>query len=139
MMSFAWLEPYQAWLWTLAATSLLMFMATLVIVPMLIVRIPHDYFAGERRPWRPWADRHPLLRALVEIGRTLLGLVLVLAGVLMLVLPGQGVVTILVGLTLMSFPGKYRLERWIVSRRPVRRFFNWLRRRAGKRPLLIER
>jgi hypothetical protein len=134
-----WFQRYETVLWVLAVGSTAMFLATLVIVPMLVVRIPYDYFASSRRPWRPWADRHPLLRALLELGKTLLGLMLVIAGILMLVLPGQGVVTILVGLTLMSFPGKFRLERWIVARRPVRRFFNWLRRRAGKRPLLLER
>jgi hypothetical protein len=134
-----WLEQHQPWLWAMAAASLVMFVATLLIVPALIVRMPHDYFARERRPWRPWGVRHPLLRLVIETGKTLLGLLLVTSGVLMLVLPGQGVVTILVGLTLMSFPGKYRLERWIVSRRPVRRVINWLRRRAGKRPLLLER
>jgi hypothetical protein len=133
------LQQYQTVLWVLAAASLVLFVATLVLVPMLVIRIPDDYFARPRRPWQPWSHRRPVLRTMLEVAKTLLGVVLVAAGVLMLVLPGQGVVTILAGLTLMSFPGKYRLERWIIARRPVRRFFNWLRRRAGKRPLRIER
>jgi len=58
------------------------------------------------------------------------------AGIIMLVLPGQGIFTILIGIMLLNFPGKYRLERWIVARRPVLRSINWLRRRAGRAPLV---
>jgi hypothetical protein len=135
----AWIQAYEPWLWSLAAASAVLFLASLVVVPMVIVRLPHDYFAGRRREQQAWLTQRPLLRAVAVVAKTALGAVLVLAGIAMLVLPGQGVVTILVGITLMSFPGKYRLERWIISRRPVRVFFNWLRRRAGKRPLLIDR
>jgi hypothetical protein len=73
------------------------------------------------------------------IGKSLLGYVFIAAGVLMLVLPGQGMLTILVGIILVDFPGKYRLERWIVTRRPVLRFINRLRRRAGRAPLVLAR
>jgi hypothetical protein len=41
----------------------------------------------------------------------------------------------LVGLGLTSFPGKRRLELWVVQRRSVRRAIAWLRRRAGREPL----
>jgi len=58
----------------------------------------------------------------------------VLMGLLMLVTPGQGVMTLLVGLLLMNFPGKYRMERWLVMRPGVLRALNWLRRRRGQRP-----
>jgi len=61
-----------------------------------------------------------------------------LAGIAMLVLPGQGILAILGGIELMDFPGKYRLERWIVSRPAVLRSVNWLRRRMGRPPLVFE-
>jgi len=57
------------------------------------------------------------------------------AGIAMLVLPGQGVLTIVIGIMLLDFPGKYRFERSLAARRPVLRSINWLRRRAN-RPLL---
>ena len=53
-------------------------------------------------------------------------------GIAMLVLPGQGLLTIVVGIVLLNFPGKYRLERWLATRSPVWRSLNWLRRRAGR-------
>ena len=73
---------------------------------------------------------------MLMIGKNALGFILVVAGIIMLVLPGQGVFTILIGIMLLNFPGKYRLERWIVARRPVLRSINWLRRRAGRAPLV---
>jgi len=60
--------------------------------------------------------------------------VLVLLGVIMLVTPGQGLLTLLIGLLLLNFPGKYRLERWLVLRPGVLRGLNWLRRRHGEPP-----
>ncbi len=68
-------------------------------------------------------------------GKNALGYLFVLMGIAMLVLPGQGILTIMIGVTLLDFPGKYRLERWLVSRRPVLRSINWLRRCAGREPL----
>ena len=66
--------------------------------------------------------------------KNLLGAALVVLGLLMLVTPGQGQVTLLAGLLLMNFPGKYRLERAVVSREGVMRALNWFRRRSGRPP-----
>ncbi len=56
----------------------------------------------------------------------------------MLILPGQGILTMAVGLMLMDFPNKYQVERWLVSRKRVLRAMNWFRRQANKNPLVIE-
>jgi hypothetical protein len=122
-------------LFVLGVISLLTFFGTLVIVPWLVARIPFDYFALEERRVLPWSGRHMLIRWLLLIGKNLLGGVLLVMGIAMLVLPGQGLLTMLVGLVLLNFPGKYRLERWFVQRRPVLNSVNWLRRRSGRRPL----
>jgi len=63
-----------------------------------------------------------------------LGVVLVVLGFIMLFTPGQGLLTLLAGLLLMNFPGKYRLERWLVLRPGVLRGLNWLRQRGGHPP-----
>jgi hypothetical protein len=72
------------------------------------------------------------------IAKNLLGYIFVVAGIFMLVLPGQGLLTIFVGIMFLNFRGKYELERWIVSRAPVLRSINWIRRRAGRAPLVID-
>jgi len=128
---FAGLEGWGEILGWLAAVSALMFAGSLVLIPLLAARIPADYFVASGRGQTAWRRRHPLLRLFVLVLKNILGYVLLLAGVLMLFLPGQGLLTIFLGIMFMDFPGKYRLERYIIARAPVLRGINWLRRRAG--------
>ena len=79
--------------------------------------------------------RKLLLKAL----KNLLAYVLVAIGIVLLVLPGQGVLTIVVGLMLADFPGKHRLIRALLTRGPVLAGINWLRARAHRPPLLTRR
>ena len=126
--------------WWLTVTLIVAFFATLIIVPWFVIRIPSDYFSDsniERRK-TPWSNWHPLVRRILLVGRNVLGYVFLVVGTAMLVLPGPGILTIVVGIILLNFPGKYRLERWMVERRPVLRSINWLRRWAKKAPIVLE-
>ncbi|HOS97284.1 MAG TPA: PGPGW domain-containing protein, partial [Deltaproteobacteria bacterium] len=69
--------------------------------------------------------------------KNILGAVFILAGIIMLFLPGQGVLTILIGITLVSFPRKRVLELRLVRKPSVLRALNWMRARAHKPPLLL--
>jgi len=73
------------------------------------------------------------------VAKNAAGVVFVLAGLAMLVLPGQGILTILIGLTLVNFPGKRSLEKRIVRQEKVCFAINWMRSRAGRPPLKISR
>ena len=113
--------------------SLATLLAVIVIVPLVVQRLPADYFSDPRR--------HSLREQGGGVGqwlftamKNLLGAFLVTLGLLMLVTPGQGLVTLLAGLLLMNFPGKYRLERAVVSYEGVMRALNWFRRRQGRPP-----
>jgi amino acid transporter len=133
---FEWVTNNETALWWLAAASVVSFVTTLALVPVLIIRIPSDYYAGTRRHvWELRAHRHPLIRWSLLIGKNLLGWVIILLGIAMLVLPGQGILTIVIGLILINFLGKYRLERWIITRGPVLRTINVIRERSGHAPL----
>ncbi|MDD9933371.1 MAG: hypothetical protein OXT09_07210 [Myxococcales bacterium] len=131
-----WLDPALAA--ALAVGSLLSLIGGVALVPLVITRLPADYFVRGRAE-RKAARRHPLLR----IGRLALqnavGGTLLLAGIAMLVLPGQGVLTILAALTLLTFPGKRRLQRRILALPGLHRLVDALRRRAGKPPLELGR
>ncbi len=70
--------------------------------------------------------------------KNLLGVAIVLLGIALLVLPGQGLLTILIGVVLIDFPGKYKFQRWLISREPVHKSANWLRKQGGKEPLSLE-
>lgn len=133
-----WIQTHETILWWLVGASIITFIATLIAVPMLAIRIPSDYFAHRRRHGIPWASHRPVVRWVLLTAKNVLGYVFVMVGIAMLVLPGQGILTILAGVTLLNFPGKYKLERWVVTRRPVLRSINWLRRRAERAPLVLE-
>jgi archaellum biogenesis protein FlaJ (TadC family) len=133
---FSAITANEALLWQLASVSVAMFFATLLLVPMILIRLPSDYFSYRRRKSRA-SFRHPFVAVLLTTLKNLLGLIFVVAGIAMLVLPGQGILTILVGLMLLDFPGKYRAEQWMVSHVSVLRSINWIRAKAHKPPLAI--
>jgi len=110
-------------------------LATVVLgVPWVVARLPRDYFnQAHRAVWRS-SGEEPWFALVLGGLKNLVGAVLVLLGVIMLVTPGQGLITLLVGLLLMNFPGKYQLERWLVGRRGVLSALNWMRRRGGHPP-----
>jgi hypothetical protein len=116
--------------------SIVLFVGTLAGIPWFVARLPVDYF--KRAEDHPSAIAKAPLRIAFHVGKNLLGGLLLLMGIAMLVLPGQGLLTIVVALVLLDFPGKRRLERRIVSRPRVLGALNALRRRAGREPLLID-
>jgi hypothetical protein len=104
-----------------------------VAVAVAIVGLPQDHFS---RP--PGASvQHKRASTLRRIARNLLGILLIAVGVVLSVpgIPGQGVLTILLGVMLVDFPGRHKAERWLVSRPGVLATMNTLRRRFGKPPL----
>ena len=95
---------------------LLTFCANLALVSFILVKIPSDYFK-ESNHSTFLKNQSPVLRVLAIIGKNLLGVVLVVLGILLSLpgVPGQGVLTILLGIMLLDFPGRRRFERWIVG------------------------
>ncbi|RMD70537.1 MAG: hypothetical protein D6819_04025 [Gammaproteobacteria bacterium] len=129
-----WLTPeVLGWLGLLSAV---MFIATLFAVPWFLARLPPDYFIHRERYRKD--PRHPALRLFLRIAKNLLGFILLLAGIAMLVLPGQGLLTIAVGLMLIDFPGKERLEARMLHHPKVIQAINWVRARAHQPPLILE-
>lgn len=114
------------------------FTTSLLLVGWLLVRLPEDYFLDSyERAW--WVDRHPLIRWCGLLLKNLGGLLLILFGIVLSLpgVPGQGLLTVLIGLTLVDFPGKRRVELFLIRRGPVQRTVNALRRRYGKPPLQL--
>ena len=133
----AWASEYRVLLWWLTGAAVAMIATTLAVGPLLIARIPADYFTHEHRPRGQNARGRGAGRMAVRVGVNVVGWVLVLGGIAMLALPGQGVLTLVLGLFLVEFPGKYRVERWIVSRAGVLRALNWVREKRGAEPLVV--
>jgi len=120
----------------LTVLSAVFFVGSLVAIPFLLVRLPEDYF-DMRRP-RPWLENHhPALRLLGRILKNMLGVIFLFAGFLMLFLPGQGVLTMLIGISMLDFPGKRKLEARIISQPAVFQVINRLRVKFGTTPLIL--
>ena len=115
------------------------FTISLAIVSFIMVKIPADYFK-EDHPRELLSDKPPAVRWLLVVAKNLLGLVLVVLGILMSIpgVPGQGILTILLGIMLLDFPGKQDLERKLVSRPRVRDAIDKLRQRFGKPKLQLD-
>lgn len=122
--------------WILLLT-IVTFVGSMAAVACLLVRLPPTYFL-ERHHHGRQLDRHPVLHWSAVILRNLLGVVLVGIGILMLFTPGQGVLTVLMGIMLMDFPGKRAFERKLLARHSVQSAINRLRAKSGRPPLLFE-
>jgi hypothetical protein len=108
------------------------------LVSLLLVKLPAGYFSDDR-PRDFWVERHPIIRWGGRILKNALGVAVVLLGVMLSLpgIPGPGLLLILIGVMLLDFPGKRRLERKLVARPTVLEGVNALRRRFGKPPLVV--
>ncbi|QDT37368.1 hypothetical protein [Stratiformator vulcanicus] len=134
-----WMTAHPATVWSVVITSAVLGIGTLVSVPWVIAALPADYFVREATsPWDHWrAGHHGLL--LLRILKNLFGILVLCLAVVMLIGPGQGLVALVIGLTLVDFPGKRAAERRLVSIPRVLRTLNWLRSRRGADPLIVDR
>jgi len=120
----------------LTALSFVFFIGTLIAIPFILVQLPADYF--DIRVARPWMEnRHPVLRVVGHIVKNAVGAVFVFAGFLMLFLPGQGVLTMLIGISMLDFPGKRKIEAKIIGQPTVLSVINHMRKTRGKPPIVL--
>ena len=112
------------------------FLLNLAIVSVILVKLPADHFSKDRKTTF-WSGPRPALHAAKIIGKNILGLLLVALGVVLSLpgVPGQGLLTILLGVMLLDFPGRERLEQKLLSKPSIVNAINRLRGRFGKRPL----
>lgn len=122
----------------LLGLSFVSFAISVVGVPWYLRRLPADYFSRREqlKLGAPPGDS-PRWRLVLVVLKNGIGAMLVLAGIAMLVLPGQGVATLIVGLLMLDFPNKKRMQRRVLSVPPVLRAVNSLRQRAGQPPLVV--
>lgn len=100
--------------------------------------MPCDYFLISHKEYVKQRVKHPVLRILVHIIKNILGIVFILFGLVMLFMPGQGILTTLLGITFLDFPFKRSLEIKIISQQKVLLIVNAIRSKAHKTELLVE-
>jgi hypothetical protein len=135
---FEWIKAIPPWvLWTIVGVSVFTFVVSLVILRIALIRMSADYFTRERKANTALRKNRPIVWLLGVIGKNILGFLLLIAGLIMLAAPGQGLLTILMGIALMNFPGKRRLEVALIRRPSIHKSINWVRKRNDKPPIEI--
>ncbi len=120
----------------ISGLSTIFFLLSLLGLSWLISIIPHNYFVDKKRV-SLIKVKNPLMWLPIIIIKNSIGLVLILFGILMLILPGQGVLTIITGLIFLDYPGKFRFERSLVRNKLILNSMNWIRRKLDKPDLII--
>jgi hypothetical protein len=116
--------------------SLSISFAAIVIV---LVSLPANYFSSHYQqdfmPGSRW-----IVRWGAVIGKNLIGLMLIVLGLILSLpgVPGQGLLTILLGLILMDIPGKRPWEARIIKRPTIQAAANRLRAKFNKEPLILD-
>lgn len=102
-----------------------------------IVYLPANHFMPSAAPLRP---QHPVARVAMKVLRNVLGYAVILLGMVMMVplVPGPGLVFVLLGLSLIDFPGKRRLQMQLLQRPAVNKFITSVRARHGRPPFIVE-
>jgi hypothetical protein len=130
-----------SWGYIAGGTALFLasFVLSIAVIGALLVTLPATYFLDSHDRGL-WIDHHPVVRWTGIVLKNLLGIAIILLGAALSLpgIPGQGLLTILIGLVLLDFPGKRRLERRILQMRRVLQKTNSLRQRFGRQPLILD-
>ena len=135
----SWSSMNSDLLFLLGTLSIFILIISVFMMVLIISFLPEDYFKSENRNLISSVQnsRYPLLKLLVLITKNFFGVLLLLSGILMLVLPGQGILTIITGLVFMDYPGKYKFERKLLRQKGVINSINWIRSRLSKPSLKV--
>jgi hypothetical protein len=137
-MILEWVHIHEIAFWWIGSLSIATFVGTLIIIPILAVRIPANYFKRENQKSVPcYRNQYAAICFIGLVFKNLFGIIFVLAGMVMLFLPGQGFITILIGIMMLNFPGKFALQLRIVQQPTVLRAINWMRTKADRPALEV--
>jgi hypothetical protein len=126
-------NEYQILFFWLGIMSILTIIASIVLVPLFIKHIPIDYFTNSKYHQIKLNNAYNIAKFIL---RNILGLLLIIAGIIMLLTPGKGIISIIIGLFLMQFKGKYKLEKKLIQNDATFKTLNWIREKTNKKPFL---
>lgn len=129
--------------WSTVLLGVGLFVVSLTVsfaaIGIVMVKIPENYFSShyvrDFLPNSPW-----LVRWGAVIAKNIAGFILIVIGIILSLpgVPGQGVLTILLGLIMIDIPGKRPLEAKIIQRPAVLSAINKLRAKYDKPPLVVD-
>lgn len=119
------------WMGLLSAGT---FLVSLLLIPFLVSKAPAGYFLTHASIVEKRHKRHPAIALMIKILRNGFGSFLCFAGVIMLFLPGQGLLTILIGVSLLDVPGRHKIFHLLIHRPALQHGLNWIRRKTKRPP-----
>ena len=122
----------------LGISSFVILVFSALSIGFFIKKIPYDYFLKNERGITHYKNHSPIFWIIILVLKNIIGYCLILGGILMLVLPGQGLLTILVGLMLSDYPGKFKLEKRIIKTKLILKTINWYRAKSNIRPIIFD-
>lgn len=129
------LNTYKSFFIWFGSISFGIFLFSLLSIKWLAGLIPEDYFINKKGS--KIKRNNLLIWYLILIVKNLVGYFLIIGGIMMLVLPGQGLFTIIIGLMLSNYPGKYSIEKKIIAIPSILKSINWLRSKSNKPPIKV--
>ena len=132
-----WLHNHETLILVFFILSFVFIIVSIVTLVVTINIIPADFFLNEKKKLISNNNRYFFLSIIKLILKNILGIVLLILGIIMLFLPGQGILTILISLLLISFPGKWKMIQYLVRKKKVMETMNWIRSRFGKEELSV--
>lgn len=134
----AWIQGIALWVkvhfMEIAILSGITLIGSFVSIVAFIIYLPADYFTREKHVS---IVSNPVFRILLRILKNIFGVIALLVGIVMLIGPGQGFFTILVGVILCDFPSKRKVERKLIARPLVLTTANKIRARFNRTPILF--
>lgn len=119
----------------LTSITIFTFIGSLILIPLIVINLSPDYFSEKRHSLYQY--KHPVIRYTVLIVKNIVGYILLILGFIMLFIPGQGLLTITLGIFFINFPGKKRLEYKFFSNKKISSAINLIRRRAGREEIIF--
>jgi len=111
----------------------IMCVGSILMLPWLVCKIPERYFLDQ--PLKSNPTLSPLARGVRRFIKNISGFFLVFAGIIMLFVPGQGLLTMLIGVMLIDFPGKQWVEKKLIGVKSIQNTLNWIRKKKGVKAL----
>ena len=127
---FGWLKTHGLVAGIIWSASLV---GSIFLCGLVIAYLPFDYFLSKRQVIR---IRQPVWRGILIVLKNLLAVIFIIVGIILIPLPGPGVLPVLIGLIISDIPGKRKLERRIIRSPAVLSTLNHIRSRFN-RPMLV--
>ena len=128
-------SAYTSLLIYLSIGSMILIVVSMLFIPGIIAGLPDDYFINPARS-RSRRQLNPGVLAWLIVKNSLAGL-LILCGLIMLITPGQGLLTLVAGIVILEFPGKYKFEQFLARQPNILKTLNWIRRRKNAPDFLV--